>query len=63
LLLAARANLLAAVLAFATVFVYLIIYTPMKLLTPASTLVGAVPARCRRSSAGPRRTAASEWAV
>ena len=43
LLLAARANLLAAVLAFATVFVYLIIYTPMKLLTPASTLVGAVP--------------------
>jgi protoheme IX farnesyltransferase len=43
LLLAARANLLAAGLAFATVFVYLIIYTPMKLLTPASTLVGAVP--------------------
>ncbi len=43
LLLAARANLLAAGLAFATVFIYLIIYTPMKLLTPASTLVGAVP--------------------
>ena len=43
LLLAARANLLAAGLAFATVFVYLIIYTPMKLLTPASTLIGAVP--------------------
>jgi heme o synthase len=43
LLLAARANLLAAVLAFATIFVYLVIYTPMKLLTPASTLVGAVP--------------------
>ncbi|HMJ83010.1 MAG TPA: heme o synthase [Vicinamibacterales bacterium] len=43
LLLATRANLLAAGLAFATVFVYLIIYTPMKLLTPASTLVGAVP--------------------
>jgi len=43
LLLAARANLLAAVLAFATVFIYLIIYTPMKLLTPAATLVGAVP--------------------
>jgi heme o synthase len=42
-LLAARANLLAAGLAFATVFVYLIIYTPMKLLTPAATLVGAVP--------------------
>jgi protoheme IX farnesyltransferase len=43
LLLAARANVLAAGLAFATVFIYLIIYTPMKLLTPASTLVGAVP--------------------
>jgi len=43
LLLAARANLLAAGLAFATVFIYLIIYTPMKLLTPAATLVGAVP--------------------
>jgi protoheme IX farnesyltransferase len=43
LLLAARANLLAAGLAFVTVFVYLKIYTPMKLLTPASTLVGAVP--------------------
>jgi protoheme IX farnesyltransferase len=43
LLLAARANLLAAGLAFATVFVYLIVYTPMKLLTPAATLVGAVP--------------------
>jgi len=43
LLLAARANLLAAGLAFVTVFVYLVIYTPMKLLTPASTLVGAVP--------------------
>ncbi len=43
LLLATRANLLAAGLAFATVFIYLIIYTPMKLLTPASTLVGAVP--------------------
>jgi protoheme IX farnesyltransferase len=43
LLLAARANLLAAGLAFATVFIYLIIYTPMKLLTPASTLIGAVP--------------------
>jgi len=43
LLLATRANLLAAALAFATVFIYLIIYTPMKRLTPASTLVGAVP--------------------
>ena len=43
LLLALRANWLAAALAFATVFIYLVIYTPMKLLTPLSTLVGAVP--------------------
>jgi len=43
LLLATRANWLAAALAFATVFIYLVIYTPMKLLTPLSTLVGAVP--------------------
>jgi protoheme IX farnesyltransferase len=42
-LLATRANWLAAVLALATVFIYLVIYTPMKLLTPLSTLVGAVP--------------------
>jgi protoheme IX farnesyltransferase len=42
-LLATRANMLAAALALATVFIYLVIYTPMKLLTPASTLVGAVP--------------------
>ncbi len=43
LLLATRANWLAAALALATVFIYLVIYTPMKLLTPLSTLVGAVP--------------------
>ncbi len=43
LLLATRANWLAVALAFATVFIYLVIYTPMKLLTPLSTLVGAVP--------------------
>ena len=43
LLLATRANWLAAALALATVFIYLVIYTPMKLLTPLSTLIGAVP--------------------
>ena len=43
LLLATRANWLAVALALATVFIYLVIYTPMKLLTPLSTLVGAVP--------------------
>jgi protoheme IX farnesyltransferase len=43
LLLALRANWLAATLALATVLIYLVIYTPMKLRTPLSTLVGAVP--------------------
>ena len=43
LLLALRANWLAAALALATLVVYLAIYTPMKLRTPLSTLVGAVP--------------------
>jgi heme o synthase len=42
-LLAFGANLLAALLALATLVVYLIIYTPMKRRSPASTLVGAVP--------------------
>src|SRR5438067_11606653 len=41
--LAVGANLLAALLALATVIVYLVIYTPMKRRSPASTLVGAVP--------------------
>jgi len=43
LLLALRANWLAAALAFGTLFVYLVVYTPMKLHTPLSTLIGAVP--------------------
>jgi protoheme IX farnesyltransferase len=43
LLLATRANWLAVALAVATVFIYLVIYTPMKLRTPLATLVGAVP--------------------
>jgi protoheme IX farnesyltransferase len=42
-LLAARANLLAAGLAVATLLIYLIVYTPMKRRTPLATLVGAVP--------------------
>lgn len=42
-LLAARANWLSALLALATLMVYLAIYTPMKRRTPAATLVGAVP--------------------
>jgi protoheme IX farnesyltransferase len=42
-LLSARANLLAAVLALATLVVYLIVYTPMKRRTSLATLVGAVP--------------------
>jgi protoheme IX farnesyltransferase len=43
ILLAARANLLAASLALATLVVYLIVYTPMKRRTSLATLVGAVP--------------------
>jgi len=43
LLLAARANLLAASLALATLVIYLAIYTPMKRRTSIATLVGAVP--------------------
>jgi protoheme IX farnesyltransferase len=42
-LLATRANAVAAVLALATIVVYLAIYTPMKRRTPLATLVGAVP--------------------
>jgi protoheme IX farnesyltransferase len=42
-LLAARANLIAAALAAATLAVYLIVYTPMKRRSPFATLIGAVP--------------------
>ena len=42
-LLATRTNLLAAALAFATLAIYLAVYTPMKRRTPIATLVGAVP--------------------
>jgi protoheme IX farnesyltransferase len=42
-LLAARANLLSALLAAATLIIYLVVYTPMKRRSPFSTLVGAVP--------------------
>jgi protoheme IX farnesyltransferase len=42
-LLAARANLIAAALAAATLAVYLIVYTPMKRHSPFATLIGAVP--------------------
>lgn len=41
--LAARANFLSAALAVTTLVIYLIVYTPMKLRTPLSTIVGAVP--------------------
>ena len=42
-LLALGANWLATLLAVATIVVYLVIYTPLKRRSPASTLVGAVP--------------------
>jgi len=42
-LLATRANLFAAVLALATLLVYLVVYTPLKRRTSLATLIGAVP--------------------
>jgi heme o synthase len=42
-LLAARANWLAAALALVTTAIYLAVYTPMKRRTPIATLVGAIP--------------------
>jgi protoheme IX farnesyltransferase len=42
-LLAARADILAASLAAATLAVYLIVYTPMKRHSPFATVIGAVP--------------------
>jgi protoheme IX farnesyltransferase len=42
-ILGARTNLPAATLALATLVSYLLVYTPMKRRSPASTLVGAVP--------------------
>ena len=42
-ILAGRANVLSALLALATLVVYLAIYTPMKRRSPAATLLGAVP--------------------
>src|SRR5262249_27488360 len=41
--LATRTNALAALLALATLVIYLVIYTPMKRQTSLATLVGAVP--------------------
>jgi protoheme IX farnesyltransferase len=43
LLLATRANVLAAALALATLVIYLLVYTPLKRRTSLATLVGAVP--------------------
>ncbi len=42
-LLYSAANLLAVLLAFATILIYLLIYTPMKRRSPLATFVGAVP--------------------
>ena len=42
-ILAGRANLLSALLALASIVVYLAIYTPMKRRTPMATLLGAIP--------------------
>jgi protoheme IX farnesyltransferase len=44
--LAATTNILACLLAVATLASYLFVYTPLKRITPFSTLVGAIPAQC-----------------
>lgn len=41
--LAGMVNALAALLAAATLLIYVLIYTPLKMLTPLNTLVGAIP--------------------
>lgn len=42
-LLAAAVNLLTAGLALATVLLYIVVYTPLKRMTPLNTIVGAIP--------------------
>jgi len=42
-LLALRSGWLSALIALATVFIYIFVYTPMKRRTPLATLIGAVP--------------------
>jgi protoheme IX farnesyltransferase len=42
-LLAATVNLLTAGLALATVLLYIVVYTPLKRMTPLNTIVGAIP--------------------
>jgi protoheme IX farnesyltransferase len=42
-ILGSATNLLAAILALATIVIYLAVYTPLKRRSPLSTLVGAVP--------------------
>jgi len=43
LMVAAASNVLAAVVALTTVFVYVAIYTPLKRRTPFNTVIGAIP--------------------
>ena len=53
------ANLLTGLLGLFTLASYLFVYTPLKQRTPHSTTLGAIPARCRRSSASLPPTARS----
>ena len=54
-LLATRMNLLTAGLTLATAATYLLIYTPLKKISPLCTFVGAFPGRCPACWVGLRR--------
>ena len=43
-----RVNRISAILAAATIAIYIFAYTPLKRVSTANTLVGAIPVRCRR---------------
>jgi heme o synthase len=64
--LAATANILAGLLAVATLASYLFVYTPLKRITPLSTLVGAIPGAMPPligSAAASGRLASEAWVL
>ena len=64
--LAATTNILASLLAVATLASYLFVYTPLKRITPLSTLVGAIPGAMPPligSAAASGRLASGAWVL